>query len=208
MPSPIPLRDPGHRPRAWRLATDAAEIYEIPNLLPRNLCAELIAVIQAEASRATTMAGITHRRTAHVCRLPDVAPDLAAVVDRRFAALIGADPLWGDPLQGQRYRPGELYTAHIDSIPPEDPAFAEHLARHGQRTWTVMVYLNTVEEGGQTLFHRIGRRYDPIPGFGLAWNNLLPDGTPNPATLHGSLRVERGVKVIATKWFRTQPRPS
>jgi prolyl 4-hydroxylase len=70
-----------------------------------------------------------------------------------------------------------------------------------------MAYLNAVEEGGQTLFHRIGRRYDPLPGFGLAWNNLLDDGTPNPATLHGGVRVDRGSKYIVTKWYRTRPAP-
>ena len=46
---------------------------------------------------------------------------------------------------------------------------------------TVMVYLNSVEEGGETCFKRLGVI---MPGMALAWNNLQADGTPNPFTLH------------------------
>jgi len=31
---------------------------------------------------------------------------------------------------------------------------------------------------------------------------LLPDGTPNPATLHQGMKVRRGTKYVLTKWFR------
>ena len=37
---------------------------------------------------------------------------------------------------------------------------------------------------------------------GLAWNNLLMDGSPNPATLHEAMPVLRGQKYVVTKWFR------
>jgi prolyl 4-hydroxylase len=33
-------------------------------------------------------------------------------------------------------------------------------------------------------------------------NNLLPDGRPNPATLHQGMKVRKGTKYVLTKWFR------
>src|SRR3546814_3191016 len=54
----------------------------------------------------------------------------------------------------------------------------------GQRTWTAMIYLNDVAEGGATWFPTAGIRVAPKRGLLLAWNNMKPDGTPNEMTLH------------------------
>ncbi|HEX8937023.1 MAG TPA: 2OG-Fe(II) oxygenase, partial [Sphingomicrobium sp.] len=77
-----------------------------------------------------------------------------------------------------------------------------HTLDRGQRTWTAMIYLNEPEEGGATRFKRIGKTVQPETGKLLAWNNLLPDGRPNPATLHQGMKVRRGTKYVLTKWFR------
>ena len=65
-----------------------------------------------------------------------------------------------------------------------------------------MIYLNQPEDGGATRFKTIGKTIQPETGKLLAWNNLLPDGRPNPATLHQGMKVRRGTKYILTKWFR------
>ena len=65
-----------------------------------------------------------------------------------------------------------------------------------------MIYLNQPEDGGATRFKTIGKTVQPETGKLLAWNNLLPDGRPNPATLHQGMKVRRGTKYVLTKWFR------
>jgi prolyl 4-hydroxylase len=72
----------------------------------------------------------------------------------------------------------------------------------GNRTWTFMVYLNEGMSGGATRFTEIGATFQPKVGLALLWNNLNPDGTPNPATKHCGEPVTSGHKVIVTKWFR------
>ncbi|MCP9928345.1 2OG-Fe(II) oxygenase [Cyanobium sp. CH-040] len=201
-----PLTRPEHRPRAWRLDTPLAQIYEIPGMLSRRECRELIEAIDRNLERSKTAKGISDHRTSQTCYLAYWEPDLAARIDRRCAELIGIDPIYSDPLQGQRYEPGQSYGGHTDWFSPDDPVARDQLIPLGQRTWTVMIYLNAVEEGGQTIFHRLGRRFEPLPGVALAWNNLHADGRGNPYTLHGSLKVVRGVKYIITKWFRQHPR--
>ena len=39
----------------------------------------------------------------------------------------------------------------------------------------------------------------------ILWNNLLPDGMPNGATLHQGMKVRRGTKYVLTQWFRERP---
>ncbi|MET4131553.1 hypothetical protein ABIE62_000665 [Porphyrobacter sp. MBR-155] len=53
------------------------------------------------------------------------------------------------------------------------------------------------------MFSALGIEITPQPGVLLIWNNALPDGCPNDATLHAGLPVERGAKYVITKWYRT-----
>ena len=200
-----PLISAEHRPRAWRLDTPLAQVYELPGLLDRGECDEVIAAINSALQPSTVTRGRSDYRTSRTCHLRQDHPDLARRLDQRFAALLGVDPGLSEPIQGQRYDPGEYFKEHTDWFAPGTKEFATHTASGGQRTWTVMVYLNGVERGGETCFRRLGRCFTPIPGLALAWNNLNADGTPNPFTLHEAMPVELGSKWVITKWFREKP---
>jgi prolyl 4-hydroxylase len=125
-----------------------------------------------------------------------------AEVDRKIAALLGLELPASEPLQGQRYAPGQEFKPHTDTFEPGGYDYHVHTAETGQRTWTAMVYLNAPEDGGATRFKAIGKTIQPETGKLVAWNNLAPDGQPNAATMHQGTKVRRGVKYIVTKWFR------
>jgi len=197
-----PLTRQEHRPRAWRLDTPLAQVYELPALLSHEESGAVIEVINASLQPSTVTRGSSDYRTSRTCHLRQNNPELAASLDQRFAALFGVDPRLSEPIQGQRYDPGEYFKEHTDWFAPGTQEYATHTNSGGQRTWTVMVYLNAVERGGETLFRRLGRSFTPVPGMALAWNNLQADGTPNPFTLHEALPVEAGQKWVITKWFR------
>lgn len=72
----------------------------------------------------------------------------------------------------------------------------------GQRTWTAMIFLNPVAEGGETEFPHIKIGVRPRTGTMLIWNNMKPDGTLNYKTLHTGTPVKKGSKYIITKWYR------
>ncbi|MFM7547730.1 MAG: prolyl hydroxylase family protein [Cyanobium sp.] len=200
-----PLLDPAHEPRGWRLDTERAQIVEIPALLSRAECQQLIVAIEQALVPSTVTRGPGDYRTSQTCHLAQVAPELCHSLDVRFAALLGVDASLAEPLQGQRYGPGEYFKAHTDWFAPGTDEFVRHTRVGGQRTWTLMVYLNAVKQGGETLFSRIGRAFTPVAGMGLAWNNLDVNGEPNQATLHEALPVLVGRKYVITKWFRQQP---
>ncbi len=176
------------------------------NFLEPELCRLLVAKIEAER-RPSTIAddnGDYAFRTSETC---DLDPDDAMVMElkRRIVALTGLDPTHGEPMQGQRYEIGQEFKAHTDYFEPQGRDFARYCSVAGQRTWTVMLYLNDVEAGGATRFKAIDKIVQPEMGKLLAWNNLRPDGTPNPSTIHHAMKVRAGLKYVITQWFRERP---
>ena len=118
--------------------------------------------------------------------------------------MLGVDAAIGEPVQGQRYLPGQQFKPHNDWFYTSEGYWPGEEARGGQRSWTAMAYLNAVDEGGATAFIELGIQIEPKPGVLLLWNNALPDGRPNEATLHAGLPVEAGAKYVITKWYRTR----
>lgn len=181
------------------------EIYQFPGLLSSEECATLIGCIDAALQPSTVTLGPSNYRTSRTCHLGTSAPALSAALDQRLADVLGLDPACAEPIQGQRYDRGQYFKPHTDWFAPGTEEFEQHARCGGQRTWSLMVYLNAVLAGGATSFPLLNLSITPMPGWGLAWNNLRPDGSPHPDTLHEALPVLDGRKYVITKWFRAMP---
>jgi prolyl 4-hydroxylase len=191
---------------AQRVPTSELELFIVRGFLDEATCSALIGLID-DNRRPSTIAddvGIANFRTSETCDLDWHVP-IVGEVDRKIAALLGLALQASEPLQGQRYAPGQEFKPHTDTFEPGGYDFLVHTAESGQRTWTAMIYLNEPDDGGATRFKRIGKTVQPETGKLLAWNNLLPNGRPNPATLHQGMKVRRGTKYVLTKWFRQRP---
>ena len=199
-----PVTDPRHQPQALKVPTPQAQLYELPSLLSPQECQELIEAINTALLPSTVTRGSNDYRTSRTCHLRHNHPELSRRLDQRFADLLGVDPRFSEPIQGQRYDPGQYFKEHTDWFSPGTKEFDDNTRHGGQRTWTVMVYLNAVESGGETLFKHLNQCFVPGPGLGLAWNNLQADGAPNRYTLHEAMPVEVGSKWVITKWFRAE----
>jgi prolyl 4-hydroxylase len=190
-------------PGVQRVPTRELELFIVRNFLDTATCAALIEGIDAKRrpSEIADDIGIANFRTSETCDL-DWRDPVVGEVDRKIAGLLGLPLAASEPLQGQRYAPGQEFKPHTDTFEPGGYDFLVHTADSGQRTWTAMIYLNEPEDGGATRFKTIGKTIQPETGKLVAWNNLLPDGRPNPATLHQGMKVRRGTKYVLTKWFR------
>ncbi|PKP95560.1 MAG: 2OG-Fe(II) oxygenase [Alphaproteobacteria bacterium HGW-Alphaproteobacteria-14] len=187
------------------IANNAVELFVHGSFLAPQECEKLCAMIDAIA-RPSALHELDYAsgyRTSYSGDL-DPADALVNAISRRIDALLGLDRAIGEPIQGQRYAPGQQYKTHNDWFYTSESYWLDEEARGGQRSWTAMAYLNAVEAGGATLFSGLGIQIEPQPGVLLIWNNALPDGRPNESTLHASLPVERGTKYVITKWYRTR----
>jgi prolyl 4-hydroxylase len=189
-----------------RVPTKQLELFILRDLLSADECTALCALVD-DRRRPSTVAddqGIANFRTSETCDLDPRHP-LVAEVQARLSELTGIPASHGEPIQGQRYAPGQEFRPHTDTFNPGGADYYLNCAEAGQRSWTAMIYLNQPEDGGATRFKTIGKTVQPEPGKLLAWNNLLADGSPNPATLHQGMKVRRGAKYILTQWYRERP---
>ena len=127
---------------------------------------------------------------------------LVATIDRRIAEMVGQPLENGEDLHILRYGVGGEYRPHYDYFPEEQAGSKHHMQRGGQRVATVILYLNEVEQGGDTTFPEAGLAIHPRRGSALYFEYLNELGQTDPRTLHAGTPVERGEKWIATKWIR------
>ena len=190
-------------PRSRDAALGNAQMVYVDDFLTADQCAALVAEIERNRRPSTLLSdkADTAFRTSDSCDMHRYS-ELVRPIDESIAALLGLPPDRGETMQGQRYAPGQHFRAHHDYFHEGEPYWPRMRDSGGQRTWTAMIYLNDVVEGGATWFPLAGVRVKPKRGLLLAWNNMAADGRPNTATIHEGMAVVEGVKYIVTKWFR------
>jgi prolyl 4-hydroxylase len=193
-------------PNVLKLPAEGLDLFVCRNFLTPAECGALISRIDADRRPSTVLADDPDPefRTSETCNLNPKDP-LSRQIETKITRLTGIDPAHGEPIQGQRYAPGQQFKCHHDFFYTSEPYWPEQERTGGQRTWTVMVFLNEPEAGGQTEFPEAKVKISPKPGNLLAWNNLDAVGEPNVQSLHQGLPVEGGVKYIITKWYRERP---
>ena len=136
-----------------RVPTRELELFIVRRFLDGETCAAMIERID-ERRRPSEIAddlGITNFRTSETCDL-DWRDPVVAEVDRKISELLGLPLDASEPLQGQRYAPGQEFKPHTDTFEPGGYDYYVHTAGAGQRTWTAMIYLNQPEDGGATRY--------------------------------------------------------
>lgn len=182
------------------------EIFTIDNFLREEECDYLNVIIQKNSSRSTVATtesngeGIVHEgRTSYTATLPNEDP-IVSIINDRISKEIGIEEKYGESVQGQVYDIGQEFKHHTDYF--SEDTYPNNCLYSGQRTWTVMVYLNDVEEGGMTDFPHIGLIVTPKKGMAVAWKNSDGTGKEYTASMHAGLPVVKGKKIIITKWYR------
>lgn len=103
-------------------------------------------------------------------------------------------------LQLLRYEQGEFYVRHHDFIPYQldEPS--------GARIMTLFLYLNDVEEGGNTSFPDIGASAKPKKGSAVLWPSVKDEDPmeKDPRTDHEAEVVGAGVKYGANAWIHSE----
>lgn len=192
-------------PAAYRIPAGKVELFAIGNFLSDAECTRLCTMIDAVA-RPSALHELDYASGFRTSYSGDLDPrdTFVAGISQRIDAVLGVDATIGEPVQGQRYLPGQQFKPHNDWFYTSEGYWPQEEVRGGQRSWTAMAYLNEVEAGGATHFTEVGIQIEPKPGVLLLWNNALPDGRPNEGTMHAGLPVLKGAKYVITKWYRTR----
>ena len=193
-------------PGVIKVPAQELDLFVARDFLAPADCAALIKQIDSDRAPSKILAEDPDPefRTSETCNLDARAP-LTKRVESRIAHLMRIHPAHGETIQGQRYAPGQQFKLHHDFFYTTERYWEEQEKIGGQRTWTVMIFLNTPEAGGHTDFPRVKVKIAPRAGNLLTWNNLDAYGEPNTNSLHAGTPVEAGTKYIITKWYRERP---
>ncbi len=169
-------------------------------------CDELTESSRPRMTRSETVVNATGGSEVHEARtsrgmfFARAETPLCDRIERRIGALLNWPVQNGEGLQVLHYQPGAEYKPHHDYFDPAQPGMTAVLARGGQRVGTVLMYLNTPEKGGGTVFPDVSLEVAPIKGNAVFFSYDRPHAVTR--TLHGGSPVVEGEKWVATKWLR------
>jgi len=175
-------------------------------LLSDTECEQLMEEARPRLSRSETVDTATGGNEVNAARTSDGMffergeTPLIQRIEQRIAALVNWPVDHGEGLQILRYRPGAQYLPHHDYFDPAQPGTPAIVERGGQRVGTLVMYLNTPERGGATVFPDVGLEVAAQRGSAVFFSYDRPH--PVTKTLHGGAPVLAGEKWVATKWLR------
>jgi hypothetical protein len=100
-----------------------------------------------------------------------------------------------------RYLPSEQYYQHYDAFNLDEEDGRRFASNGGQRTVTVLIYLNNVERGGQTSFPSLQLQVRPVQGMALIFFPATVEGILDPRALHAALPAV-DPKFVSQIWIR------
>ena len=162
---------------AQRLQAKNLEIFRIDGFLTAQECDQIVSIINASELTASSTYNVTKPaerivnadRTSKTCYFGGSSP-LISDVESRICKTLGINNRHAEQIQGQKYEVGQEFRFHTDYFDPD--LLKQDNSINGQRTWTFMIYLSDVEEGGYTSFPRAFCSSAPKTGTALVWNNL------------------------------------
>lgn len=190
--------------------SSSPKILVISDFLSPAECDHLIQLASLQLKRSTvvdddgkTDIKLDSRRSSEGMFLPpDSSDKIVQAIEERIVTLTHYPKERGEPLQILRYQIGAEYQPHFDYFNPDTTGGTVHLQRGGQRIATLIMYLNTPEKGGETIFPTAKVSVTPKKGSAVFFYNCTSSGETDPRSLHGGAPVLDGEKWIATKWIR------
>jgi len=194
--------------------SDAAMVGAARGYASPAMCAWLMERAANRLQPATVNDAVTGEQRQHEMRTalncafgPDDRDLILAVLQTRAARLSKAPVNCHEAPNIISYEPGQQFALHVDFVDPSNPNFANELALLGQRTVTIVTYLNEDFDGAETLFPALKLKFRGGVGDAVIFSNVRPDGSPDPNTVHAGLPPTRGRKWVLSQWLRNKPQP-
>lgn len=175
-------------------------IVVLGNVLSNEECDELIRLSKDKMKRSKigTKREVNEQRTSSSSFIEESENAIVARVEKRISSVMNIPIEHGEGLQILQYTPGQEYKAHYDFFSSTSKV------ANNNRISTLVMYLNDVEEGGETFFPKLNFSVTPKKGMAVYFEYFYNDQTLNELTLHGGAPVITGEKWVATQWMRKQ----
>ena len=141
---------------------------------------------------------VSPSRTSSTCYL--AREDLPEYM-RKIALLTGKPPEHCELPQVGRYYPSQQYLQHFDAFDLSNADGIRFASNGGQRTITVLTYLNDVPRGGSTSFPNLNVEVRPQKGMALVFFPATLDGLLDKMALHAAMPAV-DVKYVSQVWVR------
>lgn len=128
-----------------------------------------------------------------------------AALQERAARLTQMPIEYHEPPNVLSYEAGQEFKQHVDYIDPRVPEFRTELEYLGQRTVTLVTYLNEDFDGAETQFLRANLKLRGRTGDSIVFINVHPNGQPDYDTIHCASAPTRGRKWVLSQWIRNKP---
>ena len=170
------------------------------NVLSYEECDELINLSKDKLQRSKIGATreVNEQRTSNSMFFEESENELVARVEKRISSIMNIPIEHGEGIQILQYNPGQEYKAHYDFF-----SSTSKIANNN-RISTLVMYLNDVEQGGETFFPKLNFSVSPQKGMAVYFEYFYNDENLNKLTLHGGAPVITGEKWVATQWMRKQ----
>ncbi|MEI6311939.1 MAG: 2OG-Fe(II) oxygenase [Bacteroidota bacterium] len=178
----------------------------IDDFLNKEECDYVIQLAEGHFGRSKVLTDSDtehYSRTSYSASLRYPEDAMLNSIRAKAAKLIGMPEPNFESFQVVAYAIGQEFQNHFDTFSEDLPVGKEHLARDGQRKYTMLVYLNDSFEGGATHFPNLDRIVYPKQGRVLIFDNLDEQGKVVEASLHAGLPVFKGKKYAMNIWVRT-----
>ncbi len=165
------------------------------NVLSDEECDELIKLSKDKLKRSKigNSREVDELRTSSSTFIEEAENDVVARVEKRISQIMGIPNEHGEGLQILNYKIGQEYKAHFDF-------FSSNVSN--PRISTLVMYLNDVEQGGETYFPKLNFSVSPQKGMAVYFEYFYDNQDLNDLTLHGGAPVVIGDKWAATQWMR------
>ena len=183
----------------------------IDNFIKQDECNKILFRINNNAWKRSTIAfldenntirsnksGIRTSNTLFECDFCDSLTSIVLKVQDRLSNKFSIDPARLESWQITKYSYRQGFGPHLDGgLWRQQPG--------GERENTLLIYLMSPLDGGNTYFRALNLSLRPTQGRLVIWNNLLPNGKCNHAMIHSGEPVTKGMKIILHTWLRQFP---
>lgn len=184
-------------------------VREIPNFLTSEECDLIIKIAKQKGLQNSGLyegnidTFNTNVRQSSQAWLYDSEDMFIKELSSRISKLINIPVSHQEALQLVHYGIGDKYEPHYDACKTDCNRMN---GKAGHRYLTVLIYLNDVEEGGETRFPMINTSIKPEKGKIVVFKNVsLKTNAIILEAQHGGDPVIKGEKWIANKWIHINP---